>query len=226
MNNTLIAQGPTSGVAGLKNSLLQRKTALQNLGVPVNSSIVGGRFIGEDRPGAGLLGGGSAWNRKSAGLADFLTFGVFDFDQRGNLGGGEHKAGGIFNRPGSGYGALAPGYTKDKDTGQIKTKPGFEEKDPLEPGTGTQKEGTRKEEAKQERINMEQEKYKMGTKLANENLMRAQLASIPDLMLRGGEGQAAIYSQLASDTLKWAQNLPKYQLPPMGYTSLRDYRLT
>ena len=57
--------------------------------------------IGENAPGVGLLSGGSAWNRKTAGLLDFLTFGIGDFDQRGNLFGGEHLPGIM---PGSGYG--------------------------------------------------------------------------------------------------------------------------
>ena len=49
--------------------------------------------VGENAPGG--LG------RAGTGLADFLTFGVWDFDQRGNLGGGEHLPG---LAGGSGYG--------------------------------------------------------------------------------------------------------------------------
>ena len=49
--------------------------------------------VGENAPGG--LG------RAGAGLLDFVTFGIGDFDQRGNLFGGEHLPG---IRPGSGYG--------------------------------------------------------------------------------------------------------------------------
>ena len=72
---------------------------------------------------------------------------------------------------------------------------------------------------------MEKSKEEVGTRLANQNLVRAQLASIPDIMLRGGEGVADIYSKQAQNTLAWASNLPKYNLPAMNYTALRDYGL-
>ena len=211
MNNTLIAQGPTSGVAGLQNREKDLTTKFQKLGViPEGFSVVGGKLLPKNRPGGFMRG--------VTGFMDLFNFGTgrFDLDKQGNFG---HK-----KNIHSGAGGPAPGY--EVDGGDIVMKDGYEPIDPLDPLGGAQKEGTRKEEAKQERISMEQEKYKMGSKLANENLMRAQLASIPEIMLRGGEGQAAIYSQLASDTLKWAQNLPKYQLPPTTYAPLRDYRLT
>ena len=44
-------------------------------------------------------------------------------------------------------------------------------------------------------------------------------------MLRGGEGVAKIYSDQAANTLQWAANLPKYNLPAMNYTALRNYGL-
>ena len=34
------------------------------------------------------------WNRRSAGLLDWMTFGIWDFDQRGNLFGGKHSRSG------------------------------------------------------------------------------------------------------------------------------------
>ena len=71
----------------------------------------------------------------------------------------------------------------------------------------------------------EKSKEEVGTRLANQNLLRAQLASIPDIMLRGGEGVADIYSKQAQNTLAWASNLPKYNLPAMNYTALRNYGL-
>lgn len=50
---------------------------------------------GGTAPGKGLLGGGGLWNRKTAGIADFLTFGKWDFDQQGNLFGGKHSKSGF-----------------------------------------------------------------------------------------------------------------------------------
>lgn len=54
-----------------------------------NYRIEGGRLIGRDAPGGGILSGGGIWNRKSAGLADFFTLNKWDFDKRGTLFGGK-----------------------------------------------------------------------------------------------------------------------------------------
>jgi hypothetical protein len=213
----------------LLKSQLEKEEKLKQLGINpsnssvLNTSVVNQRIVGKNRPDAGLLSGGSAWNRKSAGLADFLTFGVWDFDQRGNLGGGEHKAGGIFNRPGSGFGRLQEGT--EKDGSKIVLQDDYEYIDPLDPDKGTQKKGTRDAEELEKEIAAETRKEELGTRLANQNLFRAQLAAIPDIMLRGGEGVAKIYGDQAANTLQWAANLPKYNLPAMNYTALRDYGL-
>tara|TARA_R100000458_G_C8267221_1_gene242215 strand:- start:41 stop:937 length:897 start_codon:yes stop_codon:yes gene_type:complete len=61
------------------------------------------RVVGKDAP-EGLL-------RNLAGLADFATFGIYDFDRRGNLFGGKHLpglSGGLGGKvEGSGYGGQA-----------------------------------------------------------------------------------------------------------------------
>lgn len=61
------------------------------------------RIVGKDAP--------EGFMRNLAGLADFATFGVYDFDQRGNLFGGQHLpgiSGGLGgNVEGSGYGGQA-----------------------------------------------------------------------------------------------------------------------
>ena len=213
----------------LLQSQLKKEEELKQLGINpsnssvVNTSVVNQRIVGKNRPDGGLLSGGSAWNRKSAGLADFLTFGVWDFDQRGNLFGGEHKAGGIFNRPGSGFGGLQEGV--EKDGSKVVLQDGYEYIDPLDKDKGTQKEGTREEEALKKEIAAETRKEELGIRGANRQLFNAQLAAIPDIMLRGGEGVAKIYSDQAANTLKWAANLPKYNLPAMNYTALRNYGL-
>ena len=55
---------------------------------PITTALGLGRYTkGENAPGwGGVFTGGGIVNRRSTGLADFLTFGVWDFDQRGNLG--------------------------------------------------------------------------------------------------------------------------------------------
>ena len=171
------------------------------------TSILDGRVVAKDRP-SGLLGG-------LASTVDFITFGKTDLDKKGNLFGGQHTE--------SGYGKVASGL--ERDGGKIKLQEGFEWVDPLDETKGTQKEGTRAEKELQKEIAAETRKEEMGNRLADRQLFRGQLAAIPDIMLRGGEGVAKIYSNQAANTLQWAANLPKYNLPAMNYTALRNYGL-
>ena len=58
-------------------------------GVTGETEIIGGKVVGKERP-KGLAGIG----RLTSGLADFATFGLTDFDKRGNLFGGTHSLSG------------------------------------------------------------------------------------------------------------------------------------
>tara|TARA_R100000655_G_scaffold803_1_gene3341 strand:+ start:912 stop:1586 length:675 start_codon:yes stop_codon:yes gene_type:complete len=197
---------------GLVEAEKARLEKLRKLGIDTRlsegkTSVLDGRLVAKDRP-SGFLGG-------LASTGDFLTFGISDWDKKGNLFGGQHS--------GSGYGGLQEGT--ERDGGKIVLKEGFEYKDPLDPDSGTQKEGTREEEALKKEIAAETRKEELGIRGANRQLFNAQLAAIPDIMLRGGEGVAKIYSDQAANTLQWAANLPKYNLPAMNYTALRNYGL-
>ena len=121
------------------------------------------------------------------------------------------------------------GTGKDGETSQFnvikreKVTPDVKNKEPEKPNVGeTDPDLDKKFAMLKEMMGMSEE---MGNRGANRNLFRAQLASIPDLMLRGGEGVADIYSKQAQNTLAWASNLPKYNLPAMNYTALRNYGL-
>jgi len=180
---------------------------LMNQSKDLPSTVVGGQVIGKARP----TGIGRLW----AGFQDWAT-GYGDRDQLGDFGYKEN--------PITGFGKIAEGY-EEGPGGKPTIKEGYETKDELDIGGQTQKEGTREEEALKKEIAKETRKEEMGTRLANQNLFRAQLAAIPDIMLRGGEGVAKIYGDQAANTLQWAANLPKYNLPAMNYTALRDYGL-
>ena len=197
---------------GLVEAEKARLEKLRKLGIDTRlsegkTSVLDGRVVAKDRP-SGLLGG-------LASTGDFLTFGITDLDKKGNLFGGQHT--------GSGYGKVASGL--ERDGGKIVLQEGFEYIDPLDPDKGTQKEGTRAEKELQKEIAAETRKEEMGNRLADRQLFRGQLAAIPDILMRGGEGVAKIYGIQAANTLQWAANLPKYNLPAMNYTALRDYGL-
>lgn len=92
---------------------------------PVGSEteIVGGKVVGKNRPKGPLN-----INRISAGLADFTTFGLTDYDQRGGLFGGKHS--------GSGYGGQQLDYKLPKvirdqlEAADKESKPEEGSKDP------------------------------------------------------------------------------------------------
>jgi len=195
----------------LLQSQLEKEEKLKQLGITNlaegNTSILDGRVIAKDRP--------SGFMRGLTGVGDWATFGISDWDKQGNLFGGQHSV--------TKYGGIAEGL--ERDGGDIKLKTGFEYIDPLDKDKGTQKEGTREAEALKKEISAETRKEEMGNRLADRQLFRGQLAAIPDIMMRGGEGVAKIYSNQAANTLQWAANLPKYNLPAMNYTALRNYGL-
>ena len=197
---------------GLVEAEKARIEKLRKLGIETrlskeNTSILDGRVVAKDRP-SGFLGG-------LASTGDFITGGLWDFDKKGNLFGGQHSV--------TKYGGLTEGV--ERDGGKIVLKDGFEYIDPLDKDKGTQKEGTREAEELEKTIGAETRKEEMGNRLADRQLFRSQLAAIPEIMLRGGEGVAKIYGNQAANTLQWASNLPKYNLPAMNYTALRNYGL-
>ena len=88
---------PSVGDFTVKELKIPEGAATQERGSGLNKGNV---LVGEDRPTG--LGG------VLAGIADLGTFGIWDFDQEGNLFGGEHGR--------SGYGRTAPEETEKFDS--------------------------------------------------------------------------------------------------------------
>jgi len=96
---------PRVGDFTTKELKIPEGAAIQERGRGLNKGNV---LVGEDRPTG--LGG------VLAGIADLGTFGIWDFDQEGNLFGGEHKKGLLPWVGGSGYGRKAPKETEKFDS--------------------------------------------------------------------------------------------------------------
>ena len=88
---------PSVGDYTVKELKIPEGAAIQERGSGLNEKNV---LVGQDRPTG--LGG------VLAGIADLGTFGIWDFDQEGNLFGGEHGR--------SGYGRKAPKETEKFDS--------------------------------------------------------------------------------------------------------------
>jgi hypothetical protein len=159
------------------------------------STVVGGQVVGKTRP----TGIGRVW----AGVQDFLT-GYGDRDQLGDSG---YK-----KNPLTGFGGYAEGYEAGAG-GKPEIQTGYEAKNPLDIGAGTQKEGTTAEKEKssfQDKLNQLEA---MGERGANRNLIRSQIANFPALMAAGGMAKAEAFKGIAEQSSRWGEaivNNPYY----------------
>jgi len=218
LGNMNIAEGDIVNLKALKQMQKNTKKEENN----TNNSkyeIVGGRVVAKDRP--------TGFNRGLAGLGDWATFGIWDFDRQGNLsgvGGSMHK--------GSGFGQSAEltGVTdetlnkdvKRNEEGEItgtdnKDKDGDGDKTPKDPNF-------------EDIYGMPFEDYlnKMEgvqARAANRKLLNQQIANLPNILAAGGMRAAESYDAAARNATEWSKYIPKYQLPQMKYAQLRDYGL-
>jgi len=201
----------------LVQNALKQQDELRKLGITENLkdvSTVGGRLVGKDRPGGFMRG--------LAGVGDWATFGISDWDKQGNLFGGQHSQ--------TGFGKIAPGY--EKDGGQFVPKEGYVPEDPLNPGGGviTEKEADKiEEEEEKEEFDKWQSKLKeteaAGNRLADRNLIRKNIAALPALMAAGNLGVAEAAKGHAEQTVKAMAHIPKLQLAAMTYQPMINYSL-
>ena len=225
VGNMNIAEGDIVNLEALKkmqkNTKKQENTKVENNTNNSKYEIVGGRVVPKDRP-TGL-------NRGLAGLGDWATFGIWDFDRQGNLsgvGGSMHKGSG-FGQSSELTGVTEETLNKDverNEEGEIKG-PGNKDKD-----TDGDGDKTPKDPNFEDIYGMPFEDYlnKMEgvqARAANRKLLNQQIANLPNILAAGGMRAAESYDAAARNATEWSKYIPKYQLPQMKYAQLRDYGL-
>ena len=201
----------------LVQNALKQQDKLRQLGITENlkdASTVGGRLVGKDRPGGFMRG--------LAGLTDWATFGISDWDKRGNLFGGQHSE--------TGFGKLAPNY--EWEAGKPVLTEGSVLEDPLnEGGPAISKEEAKIKEEKEEKEEFDKWQSKLketeaaGNRLADRNLIRKNIAALPALMAAGNLGVAEAAKGHAEQTVKAMAHIPQLELASMSYQPMINYSL-
>ena len=209
--NPLMAN-PITAIGGITSWALQ-KANRDHTGT--DTTVEGGINVAKDRPG-GLM-------RGITGTADWvgdLTGQSWDFDRQGqwfgNQGKGDEGA----------IGTLAPGY--EIIGGNIKPEKGSVLKKGEVEGGELKTESDIEEEEKEE-MDLWQTKLKeteaAGNRLADRNLIRKNIASIPLMMAAGNLGVAEAAKGHAEQTVKAMAHIPKLQLAAMSYQPMINYSL-
>ena len=223
LGNMNIAEGDIVNIEALKkmqnNTRKEQNTKVENNTNNSKYEIEGGRVVPKDRP-TGL-------NRGLAGLGDWATFGIWDFDRQGNLS-GVGDSGTMHTGSGFGQSADLTGVTEEtlnKDVERNEEGEITGSENPDKPGSDSE---TPKDPNFEDIYGMPFEDYlnKMEgvqARAANRKLLNQQIANLPNILAAGGMRAAESYDAAARNATEWSKYIPKYQLPQMKYAQLRDY---